>query len=219
MGDANACHRNGGGTVKIEKPHRFVAAFYIVTLAFALIFCTFNMVYDTIGRATGSVETVQYDFTTLTANDGVVVNGANDATTQGEDPQLLIENLATRPVEVRFDITFSENPGEVTLYYKKAGEEYSNTKKIYGKAQSDGTYIFTLPSLAKIDAIRVDPTNISNVTMHLNSFTLNAKRSAASYFAFSYSDIFAFLVYPALASAIAAWFINAFGQTKPRHFC
>ena len=210
--------------MKIEKPRRFAAAFYLVTLAAWLLLCTFNIAYDTAGRAFGSVETVQYDFSTLTANEGVAVTGKNDAVTQGEDPQLLIENLDTRPVEVRFDITFSQNPGEVTLYYKKAGEEYSNTKKIYGKAQSDGTYIFTLPSLAKIDAIRIDPTNISNVEMHLNSFTLNAKRSAVSYYAFSYSDIFNFIVYPALAAVLAAWIINSFchsdeGENSFERFC
>ena len=199
-----------------KQTMRFVAACYGGVLAVVLLMNLFHFAADSIGRMTGGITTQQYDFSTMQTQE-IDVTSPTQGKATGGDPQLLLENFAGKIIELRFEIAYSKHPGEVNLYYKKAGEEYADTKKIWGKAKSDGTYVFVLPR-TKIDAVRIDPTNIPGIEMTLKSFTVNAPRSFFSYFAFTYEGIFDYIVYTGLAAAFAGYFISEYGTLVRRKF-
>ena len=188
---------------------RLAALCYGAVLAGWLLWNVFCFASDSLARANGRLQTEQYDFTTL-KTEGITVTDAHSAVTVNEDPQLILDSLDTRVTEVRFTIRFSKDPGEVTLFYAKAAQEFSKDNKVWGKARSDGSYVFVLPR-THIGRLRVDPTNQNNISMQLESFVLNAPRTAASYFRATYEDVFHFLVYPGLAAALLGCLAEALG--------
>ena len=194
--------------MKKKQVYLLVALVYGGVLLCNIVYGLYSFTADSIARANGTLQTQQLSFDDFETQ-LMEVQSATRAVTDGEDPQLILRNLGTKCVSVRFDISFSKNPGEVTLYYAAQGEDFSKEKKIWGKAKSDGSYTFALPR-TDIAAVRIDPTNMSGVEMNLNSFTLNAPHSFFSYFKFTYEDAFFFLIYPGLAAAFLGYFISEF---------
>ena len=190
---------------------------YGAVLMVCILLSLLHFAQDSIARANGTLTTHEMTFADFERQDIELLseNGTAGLTTT-EDPQLVLQDLAAAGIgtvrTVEFTITFSKDPGEVTLYYAKEGEPFAKEKKVWGKRQNDGSYAFTLPRGSDaVGALRIDPTNQPNVTMQIEQFTFNAPRSFGSYFAFSYENAFYFIVYPGLAAAFLGYVITEFG--------
>ncbi|MEG1744217.1 MAG: hypothetical protein RR215_01405 [Ruthenibacterium sp.] len=193
-----------------------VGGLYGAVLACCVLLSLLHFAQDSFDRKSGALATCEMTFSDFEGQDAEPVEGQPPDTvrvTASEDPQLVLADLSKtgRVRDVHFDIAFSKDPGEVTLYYAAAGELFSNDKKVWGVQQNDGSYAFTLPR-KDIGCLRIDPTNQTDVTMVLHSFTLNAPRAFLDYFAFSADDVFRFIVYPGLAAAFLGYCINELGS-------
>lgn len=180
----------------------FVAVCYGAVLAAWLLFSIFSFGQDAVRRATGLLHTSEHDFANVECVN-LTPQSATVAVSDNNDPQLIVKDIG-EITEVRLAFTASEYQGEVNLYYSKNGDPFDSRYKIWGKAQNDGSYIFTLPR-TKVDAVRIDPSNVSNITLTLKSLVVNAPRSFFSYFGVTYEMLFNFLIYPGLAAACIAW--------------
>lgn len=193
---------------------RLIGLCYGIVLMWNLGFAIYDAAADAIARATGTLQTRTLDFTDFETFQ-MTIESPTRAVTAGSDPQLILRTPGTRVVGAAFTIHFSEDPGEVTLYYAQEGEEFSSEKKIWGKPKNDGSYVFTLPR-TRIDTLRVDPTNQPGLTMELESFTLNGARDFLSYFSFTYEDLFFFLICPGMAAAALAYVLERISARKSR---
>lgn len=195
-----------------KSGRRLVIACYGLVLIVWMLCNVFCFVQDTLRRANGTLQTQEMTFESVRCTDMEVQN-ARVAITTGVDPQIILKPLAGTVTEVRLHFTYSRYPGEVNLYYAKNDAPFDNRYKIWGKAQNDGSYLFTLPR-TQIDAIRIDPSNLAGITMQLESFTLNAPRSFFAYFKITYEQLFAFLVLPGFAAAFLGYFFSLFSNEK-----
>ena len=125
-----------------KQTMRFVAACYGGVLAVVLLMNLWHFAADSIGRMTGGITTQQYDFSTMQTQE-IDVTSPTQGKATGGDPQLLLENFAGKIIELRFEIAYSKHPGEVNLYYKKAGEEY---------------WVFRLSKLGRVICKRIETT-------------------------------------------------------------
>ncbi|MEG1381461.1 MAG: hypothetical protein RSB47_03425 [Ruthenibacterium sp.] len=191
---------------------RLVVACYGLVLAFWMCSNVFCFAQDAFRRANGTLKTQECTFEDVICTD-MDVQSPTVAVTTGVDPQIILKPLQGAVTEVRLRFTYSRYPGEVNLYYAKNDAPFDNRYKIWGKAQNDGSYLFTLPR-SKIDAIRIDPSNLAGVTLTLENFTLNAPRSFFAYFKITYEQLFAFLLYPGLAAAFLGYIWSVFLAVK-----
>ncbi|MBP8855203.1 MAG: hypothetical protein KBG54_01725 [Oscillospiraceae bacterium] len=198
----------------MNKKHalRLFIGAYALALAGLLLFSLYSFVSDNLMRATGALETREYTLDTLTLQD-FTQTGENTAVTTSVDPQLLINDFNARGTMLRVDMQFDQFPGEVSLYYTRGEEEFSLEQRLWAKQKNDGVYEFILPR-GKISRLRIDPSNFINVTMQINSFTVNPQRSFGSYFAYSGETLFNLAVWPPLAAAALAFFYTAFFSKK-----
>lgn len=188
---------------------RLLALFYGAVAAWWLAGCLWSFASDSMARANGTLYTKEYDFSTLHA-EGMTVVSPTEAETTCDDPQFFLNMETGRVAQVSFTISYSEDPGEVTLYYADSDGVFSRERKLWGTPQKDGSYVFTLPR-ARIYNVRVDPTNLNHIHMELVRFTVNAPRSFSSYFSLTRADLFCFALKPGLAAAFAAWLYEVCG--------
>ncbi|MEG1549230.1 MAG: hypothetical protein RR395_02235 [Ruthenibacterium sp.] len=193
---------------------RLVAACYLLVLSAWVGSNIFCFAQDTYRRANGTLQTQECTFESVICTD-MEVESPTVATTTGVDPQIILKPLQGAVTEVQLRFTYSRYPGEVNLYYAKNDAPFDNRYKIWGKAQNDGSYLFTLPR-GKIDAIRIDPSNLADITMTIENFTLNAPRSFFAYFKLTYEQLFAFLLLPGFAAACLGYGFSVFLNVKQR---
>ena len=95
-------------------------------------------------------------------------------------------------------------PREVCLYYtNRAGEDFSQDKRVFPQKQADGSYRYTLPYGA-IASLRLDPCSPDvnkSIAITLGVVTMNEPAGAGSCFVPSWYQCFCLILYPGLAAA------------------
>ena len=112
------------------------------------------------------------------------------------DPQMIWENPDGRAVRtLRVEASYSDEPREVCLYYtNRAGEDFSQDKRVFPQKQADGSYRYTLPYGA-IASLRLDPCSPDvnkSIAITLGAVTMNEPAGAGSYFVPSWYQCFCF---------------------------
>lgn len=131
--------------------------------------------------------------------------------TTGGDPQMILEDVSDRVVRtVSYRAAFDGDSREMCLYYTtKAGEDYSQDRRVFPRTQADGSYVYTLPRTS-IVALRLDPCSPDeNKTVGLTftpaAITLNAAETlpgADDCFLPTWSELFSLILCPAFAAAV-----------------
>ena len=121
------------------------------------------------------------------------------------DPQMIWENPDGRVVRtLRVEAGYSDEPREVCLYYtNRAGEDFSQDKRVFPQKQADGSYRYTLPYGA-IASLRLDPCSPDvnkSMVITLGVVTMNEPAGAGSCFVPSWYQCFCLILYPGLAAA------------------
>ena len=105
---------------------------------------------------------------------------------------------------LRVEAGYSDEPREVCLYYtNRAGEDFSQDKRVFPQKQADGSYRYTLPYGA-IASLRLDPCSPDvnkSIAITLGVVTMNEPAGAGSYFVPSWYQCFGLILYPGLAAA------------------
>ncbi len=192
-----------------SKGLKFITCVYAIVIAAFVLLSLFSFVSDQFLLFTGQISKVELTrFTDFKTFDFILDESdeqGKTGTTQTQDVKLVLDDfeaLNTNYIRtVHLNITFSEHPGEVVLFYAQEGEEFSDAQKIWAQQQGNGIYTFALPRTQQIDKIRIDPCSVYNVEMYLNSVVLNSSLNFIDYFMPSNEQIFNFIVYPMLACA------------------
>ncbi len=197
---------------------KFTFFTYTTIITVFLLFSLFSFAIDQLLLLTGRIATVELTtFTSFDTFDFILnesVEPAKTGITSTQDVKLVLDDfneLGTDFIRtVHMDMSFSQHPGEVVLFYAKEGEDFSDAKKIWAKQQNDGIYTFTLPRTQQIDKIRIDPSSVYNNELYLNHITLNGSLTLSKYFTLSNEQIFNFLLYPLLACAFSYYIFSQF---------
>lgn len=151
-------------------------------------------------RATGRMQTV-----TLSAQDfeliGIKQLESGSFVSTDADPQMV--GICGMPLaRITLSCSFAVDPGEMMVYYTQSADQAFHPNKRYRfYADGNGSYTATMP-LKKVDALRIDPTNLAANTMTIDSITLNAPKSFGQFFAVNAGDIFNLILYSTLISAL-----------------
>lgn len=196
------------------KPWALIVTCYVVILVCVLAVNTFYFVSDKISAANGSM--VQMD---LTPEDFelIEINAEGNIVYQSisADPQMILAELPTKVRTLRFTAEYSNSPNEIDLYYTtKAGQDFSNTMRVWPIIQEDGSYLFTLPH-ESIKSLRLDPSS-TIAKIEFGEIVLNEPQSALQYFNPGWSGLVLLLILPAFAAAILRWGINVVQYSKNR---
>lgn len=161
------------------------------------IFCA-EKIYRHSGRLMQGEYTVD-DFTqnSIVDRDGKKVSTDND-------PQLIME-YGGRISHIDFQMERDIYPGEMVVYYtEKAGEPFSENKRVWIKPSKDWDNTYTVDlEMKNVKMLRIDPTMYAGNRMTFGTFSFNRENSALSYFTPSYGDIFNLILYSGLAAALA----------------
>lgn len=139
----------------------------------------------------------------------------NGYTATSLDPQLILEGLSGRKLRTLSYVPLFPvgEPREICLYYtNRAGEPFSQNKRIFPKVQANGRYVFTLPQ-GNIAALRLDPCSPADGTQVTVVFTLgtvdlnyqSTLPHGLAYFLPNWYQLFCLLLCPALAAAALDW--------------
>ena len=184
-------------------------ACYALALVFWLGSALAVLGWEAAGRAGGRLTRTTLDPAALEQADIAPAGNGNWVTTGG-DPQLIWRNPDGRLVRsLLMEVTFSQTPREVCLYYTtRADEPFSSGKRVFGEKQDDGSYRFRLPAGA-IAALRLDPCSpaAEQGAITLTDLTLTLNVDTPWYAAFNpgWSGLFGYLVWPGLAAAALRW--------------
>ncbi len=202
----------------MKKPaFKFIIFMYIIIVLSIVLISVFNFLQDRYYISASKL--INYDVSTenmelLDTQISMNEQGESVALTLTHDPKIIISDLSSLGIEIVRDVylnvEYSKDPGEITLYYAKADEEFSNDKKVWGKQQSDGSYTFTLPRTQQIDKIRIDPSNQIDLEMKNIDVKLNIALDIENYFIPTNEELFNFLIYPALFIALLWYIITEF---------
>ena len=187
---------------KIKAPIPLLC--YGVCLIGFLAVCLWHFAGDSLARANGRLAEAQ-----MTAGDFVLAGLEQQAdgtlVTLDGDPQMIWENPDGRAVRtLRVEASYSDEPREVCLYYtNRAGEDFSQDKRVFPQKQADGSYRYTLPYGA-IASLRLDPCSPDvnkSIAITLGAVTMKEPAGAGSYFVPSGYQCFCLILYPGLAAA------------------
>ena len=187
---------------KIKAPIPLLC--YGVCLIGFLAMCLWHFAGNSLARANGRLAEAQ-----MTAADFVLAGLEQQAdgtlVTLDGDPQMIWENPDGRVVRtLRVEAGYSDEPREVCLYYtNRAGEDFSQDKRVFPQKQADGSYRYTLPYGA-IASLRLDPCSPDvnkSIAIALGVVTMNEPAGAGSYFGPSWYQCFCLILYPGLAAA------------------
>lgn len=187
---------------KIKAPIPLLC--YGVCLIGFLAVCLWHFAGDSLARANGRLAEAQ-----MTAEDFVLAGLEQQAdgtlVTLDGDPQMIWENPDGRAVRtLRVEASYSDEPREVCLYYtNRAGEDFSQDKRVFPQKQADGSYRYTLPYGA-IASLRLDPCSPDvnkSIAITLGAVTMNEPAGAGSCFVPSWYQCFCLILYPGLAAA------------------
>ena len=203
---------------KIKAPIPLLC--YGVCLIGFLAVCLWHFAGDSMARANGRLAEAQ-----MTAGDFVLAGLEQQAdgtlVTLDGDPQMIWENPDGRAVRtLRVEASYSDEPREVCLYYtNRAGEDFSQDKRVFPQKQADGSYRYTLPYGA-IASLRLDPCSPEEnktVTLAVRDITLNAVDTLPAvwqYFVPTWYQAFCLVLYPALAAAAVSMIFAVLKKEK-----
>ena len=131
--------------------------------------------------------------------------GQNTWHTTNDDPQVHWQNPDGRAVRsLRMEAEFTKSPREMCVYYTtKAGEDFSQEKRVFAQPQHDGSYLFSLPAGA-ITALRLDPCSEKNLDMTVTGIFLNEPVEFISYFNPGWYGLSQMVIWPGVAAAALA---------------
>lgn len=140
------------------------------------------------------------------------------------DPQMIWYNEENKAVRtLRVDAAYSTEPRETCLYYTtRAGEDFSQDKRVFPEKLPDGSSRYTLP-YGTITALRLDPCSPDPgkpVLIDFAAITMNEPAGALSAFVPSWYEVFCLILYPGmLAAAVSlarqAWLkVQTFRKNK-----
>jgi hypothetical protein len=119
--------------------------------------------------------------------------------TSGVDPQFIFRDIDAEVRLVRLLASFSAEPGELELFYTRAGDAgFSAGKRVIGVPQNDGSVLYALPAGAVAD-LRLDPGTRSANTVAAVSLQLNPRLPAGRYLLPGLRALAGFALWPALA--------------------
>ena len=207
---------------KIKAPIPLLC--YGVCLIGFLAVCLWHFAGDSLARANGRLAEAQ-----MTAADFVLAGLEQQAdgtlVTLDGDPQMIWENPDGRVVRtLRVEAGYSDEPREVCLYYtNRAGEDFSQDKRVFPQKQADGSYRYTLPYGA-IASLRLDPCSPDeNKTVDLTfapaTLTLNAASTLPAWWQYlvpTWYQTFCLILYPALCASAVSLVRSFFAKKEPK---
>lgn len=125
------------------------------------------------------------------------------------DPQMILEDVSDRTVRtLQIWAEYDGEPREMCLYYTtKAGQDYSQDRRVFPVQQPDGSALYTLPR-GRIVALRLDPCSPDEgkqVTIRLHKVALNSGLFWAEPLVPSWYELFCLVLFPAMAAAALDW--------------
>lgn len=179
-----------------RRPFRALYALGACLLALALVG---NFALDQLLYAAGLLKektvtlenTGQYTLVNMENNGGVLTSTTGDA-------QLLL-NPGTLVRRLRLVARYEgEASAEKDLYYHLPGFGYTSRLRVWPTAQSDGSWLYTLPRFAG-QGLRLDLADTAGVAVELTAIVLNERQPWQEYFVPSAWQLFWLAVLPGLA--------------------
>ena len=183
---------------KVKDPV-LVAFVVIVMLLFVLGQRTVSYLREKSARSSGTLVTSVLkadDFELIgirTEEDGYV--------TENDDPQMIYMLDGTLS-SVRIEMKYSLEPGEIVMYYTNPGDAgFSPRKRVWAVLDGETGYIFSLP-MQQVSRIRIDPTMYPSNQLEIGNIEINPLTGADRYYSVSAPQVFYFLIYAGMLSAI-----------------
>lgn len=177
-----------GGRRHLHKKRLLVLSIAFVLVCY-LAGCTFILLRDSSRIQNGILQQktlVLEDFTFESVQILESENGKQRFVSTDHDPQLIYTIDGQTPFApgiVSFDAQPHLPSGEMVLYYTtKAGQGFSDTRRVWAFQQSDGSWQFDLTGKL-VYAIRLDPDSVqAGVVWQVNSITIGMQKPAISYY-------------------------------------
>ncbi len=104
--------------------------------------------------------------------------------------------------EVRMEMKYSLEPGEIVMYYTNPGDAgFSPRKRIWAVPDGERGYVFSLP-MQQVHEIRIDPTMYPSNRLSFGDIEVNPRTGAEKFYSVSRRQLFYFLIYAGIASAV-----------------
>lgn len=130
--------------------------------------------------------------------------GENTVVTTSSDAQMLLKSVPEECVSLKYRAEYSNDSGAIEIFYSRGQEDFSIRRRLWPSRVAGDTFVCALPR-GTIGRLRLDPTLLAGVTITFSEIVLNAPRSFFSYFAVSRTQVFWFLILPALAASALQW--------------
>lgn len=194
---------------------------YAAALILWLIHGTLGIVSDAGARAQGKMEEQTLyaaDFALVDLQPGGTGEGPQTLQTTSGDPQMILEDVSGQTIRtMQVYAEYEGDAREMCLYYTaKAGQDYSQDRRVFPAVQSDGSYLYTLPRGALV-SLRLDPCSPDankTVEITLEKITLNTATSAVGELIPSWYQLFCLILYPGLLAAALDWLLAIIQTVK-----
>lgn len=179
--------------------------FSIIFLSILLLYGAGKLVVGGINFVlvqTGGIQQRQYTLANFQPV-GLTIVDEKNLVNETDDPQLIMNDVQTPLKNIWLKATFSQDPGEVVLFYTtKVGEPYSIKKMVHAE-YLDGYYYFVMPA-SQIQSLRIDTGMFPSMQVCISEITFNRFSSPVQFFALSGEKVFIVAMVALFVASLAA---------------